>query len=179
MTAVKLTPATARDTPAPAVLRDHEVSGLQLRVRPTGRVWHLWYRTRAGTERRPKLGNFPEMSLARARELAKDLKEKIARGEDPSQQWADARNAPTVAELCDRYLSEWAPRHKEPASVEEDRKLIVAHVKPGLGSARVADVDKPAVERFLGDVKDRRYTRDTGGRSTAPGAANQIGRAHV
>lgn len=172
MTPIKLTPATARDTPAPAILRDHEVAGLQLRIRPAGRGWFLYYRTRAGLERRPKLGDFPEMSLARAREVARDLKEQIARGEDPSQRWAEQRAAPTVAELCDRYLSEWAPRHKAPQSVDEDRKLIDAHVKPGLGSARVADVDKPAVERFLDDVKSRRYTRQSGGRGTAPGAAN-------
>lgn len=174
MTPVKLTPATARDTPAPAVLRDHEVSGLQLRVKTTGRVWFLWYRTRAGVERRPKLGSFPEMSLARAREVARDLKEQIARGEDPSQRWAEQRAAPTVAELCDRYLAEWAPRHKEPQSVDEDRKLIDAHVKPGLGSVRVAELDKPAVERFLDDVRARRYTRQSGGRGTAPGAANHV-----
>jgi integrase len=169
MTAVKLTHATARDTPGPAVIRDHEVLGLQLRIRPAGRSWFLWYRTRAGIERRPKLGTYPEMSLARAREVARDLKERIARGEDPSQGWAEQRAAPTMAELCDRYLAEWAPRHKAPQSVEEDRKLVIAHVKPGLGSARVADLDKPAVERFLDDVRARRFV---GGRGTAPGAAN-------
>lgn len=183
---LKLTPASARDAVPGMTLRDHEVAGLQLRCRPTRKTWHLYYRTRAGDERRPKLGEFPEMPLSRAREVAKDLKEQIARGDDPSANWQTARAAPTVSDLCDRYAADYLGRKSdgtfEPKRIEADTAreywlLIEAQIRPGLGSQRVDEIELADVERFLDDVEARRYaprSKRWATRKTAPGARNHV-----
>ncbi len=178
MSTLQLTPATAKELPPGKSLRDHEVKGLQLIAGTQGKSWHLYYRTREGKERRPKIGSWPEMPLSRARAVAKDLKERIAAGEDPSAAWKQERDAPTVADLCDRYLSEWAPRHNTPRTLKEKQLLIDCHIKPGLGNRKVAEVTRAMVDRFLDDVLNRRYIpaeRKAQDRvAKAPGAANHV-----
>ena len=174
MPADKLTPAAARDALPGDLLRDHEVSGLQLRCRSTKKTWHLYYRTRDGIERRPKLGEFPELALSRARELAKDMKERIARGDDPSAGWQDARRAPTVADLCDQYVREHADRKKAPRAAYGDQCIIDSQIKPGLGTARAVDVTGSDVAAFLDDVLHRRWAtpKQRKARPKAPSARN-------
>lgn len=154
---MKLTPATARDLQPSQKLRDHEVKGLQLIAGTTGKSWHLYYRTRAGVERRPKIGSFPEMALSAARSVAKEMKDRIALGEDPSADWQEQRTAPTVTELCDRYLTEWAPKHNKPRTIVDNTFMIERHIKPGLGHKKVAGVTRADVDSFLLDVLNRKY----------------------
>ena len=188
MADIRLTPATARAAQPGDILNDHEVAGLHLRVTKTKAAWYLAYRTRDGVRRHPKLGNHPEMSLSAAREAAKAIKQQVAVGGDPSGDWQAKRDAPTVAELCERYLTQWAPLNKAASSVREDRLLIAAHVLPGLGKWRVADVTTDACDRFLADVMARKYVKPRkarGGKdgrgavarpvkTTAPGARNRV-----
>lgn len=178
MSPPKLTPASARELQPGGELRDHEVKGLILRARANGRSWFLYYRTRTGQQRKPKLGEFPEMSLSAARETAKTLKQQIALGGDPSKDWQAARNAPTMNDLCDWYADTWAPANKRPRSVVEDRLLIRAHVRPGLGALRVADVEKPDIDAFLDDVEKRKFVKLTDEQRArqplAPGARNHV-----
>lgn len=173
---MKLTPAAARALEPGRVLKDHEVTGLQLHAGSRSKSWRLYYRTRAGDERRPTIGKFPDMSLSRAREVARDLKERIAKGEDPSADWQTARNAPTVTQLCDRYLDEHAKLKNSPRWAHEAELIINRHIKPGLGARRVADVTRADIDRFLIGVRERKYVpaevKARDGKRTAPGAAN-------
>ena len=69
------------------------VSGLLLQVSATGgKSWIL--RTMVGN-RRPDigLGGYPDVTLARAREKARELKEQIRKGIDPVAERKAARNA--------------------------------------------------------------------------------------
>jgi integrase len=137
-------------------IRDDEVRGLLLRVHPNGtRVFMLTYRTAGGAERRPAIGTYGSITLDQARGIAKDMLARVRAGEDPSQDRQDARQAPTVAELCDRYLDEHARPHKKPSSVEEDRRNIEKHVKPMLGSRKVASVTVADVQRLHRGMRDR------------------------
>lgn len=174
----RLTPAAARDARPGDVIRDHEVKGLQLRCTATKKAWYLYYRSKSGLERRPKLGNYPELSLTAARDAARALLQQIAAGEDPSAKWQTAREAPTVDQLCDRYLSDWASLRKSAGSVKEDQLLIDTHIRPGLGSRRVTDVTRADVDKFLTDVYRRKYVdaarKGRDGKRTAPGAANHV-----
>jgi hypothetical protein len=53
------------------ILRDSEVPGFQCRVSPTGaRTFFLYYRTRSGQVRRPKIGTFGDLTVDQARENA-------------------------------------------------------------------------------------------------------------
>lgn len=174
-----MTPAQARDFRGPGILRDDEVVGLQLIVSNAGKKrWFYYHRVRSGKERRPKLGNFPAMSLGEARRAAKDIAEKVAKGEDPSAAWQAERAAPTVAELCDKYLNEWGPKHNSSRTLKENRHLIECHIRPGLGRYKVAEVTREDVDSFLDDVLNRRYVdaarRERDGIEQAPSAANHV-----
>jgi hypothetical protein len=54
-----------------------------------------------------------------------------------------ARTAPTVADLCDRYLAEYAVApNKAASSIRMDQINIRLHVKPQLGKLRVDAVQR-------------------------------------
>jgi integrase len=159
----RLTPATARDMKPGEILRDHEVSGLQLRANGKRKSWMLYYRARNGQERRPRIGHFPEMNLASARELAKELKMRIAQGQDPSADWSASRDVPTVEETCNKYLQVWEDRQSA-AAQKRDRQLIQAQIIPGLGKRRVDELTTDMIDRFIANVHDRKYV---GGEGTA------------
>ena len=78
-----LTASTLTSAPVGAVLRDKTVPGLHARITTTGRKFYLYFRTKDGTERRPKIGEHPLMTVAQARAIAKDMLLEVAKGNDP------------------------------------------------------------------------------------------------
>jgi integrase len=182
-----LTHATAKAISPGEILQDDKVPGLELRGSHRGATWRIYYRTRAGERRRPRIGAFPAISIDAARDLARGILERVARGEDPSAEWAEQRAAPTVADLCESYMAEWARPRKKPRSVHDDHLLITAHVLPGLGKRRVADITISDIDVFLADVKARKFVKPKSGKGRghrppappkwqpeAPGAANRV-----
>ena len=126
------------------ILRDPLIKGLHVRVTASSKSFYYYFRTRNGMERRPKLGDFPTITLARARAMAGDLRKEIGMGKDPIAEAKAVRTTPDMSVLCDNYLTKHASRKKSEA---EDRRIIEAYVKPKLGSLRVSaleyeDIDK-------------------------------------
>lgn len=120
------------------IIRDPKTPGLHLKVTATGqRSWYLYYRTRAGRERRPKLGAYPLMTIASARQLARQMLLDVAAGRDPSGEVKAQRQSPTVAALIDRYLVEVASRRKTAKEIE---RLLTRHVRPAIGPRKVNEV---------------------------------------
>lgn len=172
---MKLTPAAARDAKPGDVLRDHEVKGLSLRAGAERKSWQFYYTTRAGDERRPTIGHFPDMSLSRARGVAQGLKDRVAQGEDPSADWKAAKAAPTVADLAGDYVRDWVLLKNGERWAREVEYRLAQCILPGLGFKRVAEVTRADVDRFLADVLARKYTPATRRQykgPTAPGSAN-------
>ena len=93
------------------ILRDAKPKGLGVRVTPGGaKAFVLSYRTPAGRERRFTIGSVDALSLRDARERAARELTAIRAGEsDPLERRRDAREAPTVADGVDRFLTEYAP----------------------------------------------------------------------
>lgn len=87
------------------VLRDSSITGLQLRATAAKKSFFLYYRTRAKVERRPKIGDWPTVSLEEARTIARGWLVAVAAGKDPVQGWQDEAAAPTVGHLCDKFLA--------------------------------------------------------------------------
>jgi integrase len=155
---MKLTPANARDAKPGDLLSDHAVAGLELRCGAESKSWYLYYTTRDGMRRRPKLGTFPDMTLSAARNVARTLKEQVAKGEDPSAEWTARREAPNVSELIDRYLKEWVDVKNGTEWATATRRYA-RMIRLGLGNMKVADVRRYDVDAFLLDVLARKYTR--------------------
>jgi len=125
------------------ILWDTEVSGLGLKVTPTGRrTYFLYYRTQEGQQRRPAIGLHGPIKPEAAREIAKRWLADVAKGGDPSLKRSEARAAPDVAALCSRYLSEHAMPRKKASSVENDKRHIEKHLLPAIGSKKVASVTR-------------------------------------
>lgn len=131
------TSAIATATPG-TILRDKTVPGLHAKVTATGRRFFLYFRTKGGVERRPKLGEYPVMTVAQARLVAKELLLEVARGHDPQAEREIARGMPTVNEVIDRYEREYAPRRKSGAAAV---KLLRAHLGRKLGGEKVSSID--------------------------------------
>jgi len=82
------------------VLWDNVVKGLHLRVRSSGqKFFALYYRTRTGIQRRPKIGRFGDITLADARRRAKAILDLVAAGQDPSGDWQLGRQEMTLGDF--------------------------------------------------------------------------------
>jgi len=87
---------------------DDGVRGFGLRVWKTGdkfvRTYGLRYR-KDGPPRKLKIGDATRMSLDEARKEARRLLAMVDHGEVPITQRESGRQAPTVADLAERYLT--------------------------------------------------------------------------
>jgi len=140
----RLTEAGVKQLPAPgsgnAVTWDATVTGLGARVTAAGhRSFVLDYRTRAGRRRRYTIGTFPDWSVTGAREEARKLKRLIDGGGDPLAEIETERGAATVADLIARFIDEHVSR-KRPHTRYDYRNVIERHIRPAIGSMKVAEV---------------------------------------
>jgi integrase len=120
-------------------LWDTEVPGFGLRVRYTGsKTYVVEYRNREQRKRRVTLGRHGRLTADQAREQARQVLARVARGEDPADERQESRSAPTLADLAARYLEQHATPKKKPASVKADGCILRLHVLPALGSRKVA-----------------------------------------
>lgn len=129
---------------ATADIKDDKVQGLFLRVTSTKKAFYLRYRFE-GVQRCPKIGDFPTINVAQARDTARRWHGQVAQGVDPSAKRQEARRDPTVSDLCDRYLKEHAT--KKAASHKYDNgRYVDRFVKPKLGSLKVSRVKNADIE---------------------------------
>lgn len=144
MAKLKLTKTLIDSTKAEAKdieLRDTIVPGFLCKVTPAGsKVFMVQYRTNAGLKRKPSIGRFGELSVEQARMIASDLMADVRRGKDPSAQKAADRTAPTVAELCARFITDYSMMRNKPASVASYQRQIDMKVIPHMGQVKIKDV---------------------------------------
>jgi len=138
---------------------DTEVTGFALKLfaptkaNPKGaRTFVLVYR-RNGSLRRFRIGAWPEWSVTAARAEAKEIRQRVDRGEDPARERRERREAPTMADLVDRYELEHLGR--KPEQTRHDDSTMIGHIVRHIGAdRRVADVhygDIVALHRALTD----------------------------
>lgn len=133
------------------------VSGLLLQITPNGgRTWLL--RVQVGDKRREiGLGGFPDVTLAMARERARDAKDKIRQGVDPVEERKAARAALTVAQrrglsfadAVDRYLDAKLDAFSNAKHRQQWRNTLESYALPELGKMLVQDITVQDVLRVL------------------------------
>jgi integrase len=133
---------------------DTNTPGLCLRVGATTKVWYVRYRF-GGTHRRMKLGAFPRLSLADAREKARDALAAADAGEDPAARRAERRDGSrSVATLCAEVLEARRGKVREVTRQEYER-LIARDVLPVWGAREAASVTRRDVVELVEAVARR------------------------
>jgi site-specific recombinase XerD len=141
---MRLTDKMIKGLPAPErgnrIVYDDDIGGFGIRVTAAGaRSFILTYWS-AGRQRRYTIGRYPDWPLATARAEAKKLKLGLrANGSDPLARLELERNAPTMADLCRRYLEEHASK-KRPSSQADDASMVRALILPAFAHKKVAEV---------------------------------------
>lgn len=144
------------------IIFDTEVRGFGIRLRPGVEPSYFFrYSTGAGAKAKVPIGLASDLKPEEAREAARALRRAVLGGEDPRSARMQARAIPTLRELRDRYLSEWAAVEKKPSSQRSDAQLWDRNLTPILGSIRVDRITEADLLRLKAKMKDR------------PGAANR------
>ena len=153
----------AQPTAKPYELRDTAVPGFLLKVTPAGRkVFMLAYVAANGQRRKPALGQFGEITVEQARLIAQDWLAEVRKGKDPSAERREARRAPTVKELFERFMTDYSEPRNKPSTVSGNRSYGKTHVIPELGNLKAADVTRPDIANLMTKLASR------------PGAANKV-----
>lgn len=150
--AVKLTDPFVKGLETPTrgqtLVWDSAVTGFGVRVTPAGaRAFILNYRTKAGRVRRITIGSATVWKVAAARDEAARLRRVVDAGGDPLADLQETRAAPTVAELADRFEREHLPKRR-PATIKDYKAMLTRHVRPALGTKKVADIAFSDIDRL-------------------------------
>jgi integrase len=133
------------------------ISGLTLQVLPSGgRSWLLRYSV--GTRRREMgLGGFPDVTLAGARELARDARLKIKAGLDPIAERKALRSAMSAADgkamtfkaCAEAYIAAHEASWKNPKHRAQWSATLKEYAYPVLGGLLVNDIELAHVLKVL------------------------------
>ncbi|MDP8245850.1 MAG: site-specific integrase [Candidatus Hinthialibacter antarcticus] len=144
------------------ILWDDQVQGFGLRIHPTNsKSWIIQYRI-GNKQRFMNIGQFPKVTLIKARNTAKEKFGEIAGGVDPTEQRKKNKERQlTIEQLCNHYMTEYAKPRKK--SWKEDERKIKRHVLPRIGK-------KPALSLKRADIM--RIHREIG--KNSPYEANRV-----
>lgn len=139
--------ALIKDAKPNSIIWDREdkacVRGLHLKTADSGKqTWMLFYRTKWGQQRRPKIGDYPAIGLHDARKRAKELLDLVAKGEDPKGLWDEKREEFTLNDLfAECFKKHWnTTRFIKSGHAGEVSKLYENHLKNRFGSMRLSEL---------------------------------------
>jgi integrase len=147
------------------IVWDADLRGFGVRLSSTGRcTYFIHTRTRARRQIKATIGVHGQVTADQARASAKSELGRIAGGADPVEVKRQARAAEvkrlrtlTVAQLCDKYLVEYAEMHNRPRSVAGNKAMIERIIKLRLGNIRVPDVERDEIAALHRDLKETPY----------------------
>ena len=133
------------------------VAGLLLQVTSSGaRSWIL--RTKVGLKRREiGLGAFPDVTLAQAREKARETRQSIIEGRDPIAERAAARSAliaargleTTFDEAARKFIASKSSEWRNPKHAAQWQATLQKYASPFIGSLQVRDVSLGHITKIL------------------------------
>ncbi len=86
---------------------------------------------------------------------ARDAVQKAAEGKDPQKQKTEHRRAKTVKELGEYYMRRHAKRHKKPASIAEDQRILDKYVYPPWQNIKARNIRRRDVVDLLDTIADK------------------------
>lgn len=143
----------ARRTPVD--VRDGETRGLILTVLPSGRKqFAVRYRMR-GKQRRLVLGDYPGLTLAKARKRARQAQTELDAGRDllDEQQARKQAKTDTVEALAADYIGKHARKFKRTA--DEDQRMLDVDVLPKWRTRSVRELTRRDIRALVERIAER------------------------
>jgi integrase len=129
--------------------------GFGVRVTAAGaRAFILNYRLR-GREHRYTIGAWPDWSALKAVREARNLRQRIDRGENPIDDHAPALATVTVASVLDDFVTRHVRNKNQPLrSADEYESAFKRLVKPRIGKLGIYEVRRSHVIKVLDEIED-------------------------
>ena len=134
--------------------------GLAIRLWPTGaKTWLFRYKLH-GKSRQMALGPYPAITLAAARQMARDAYSKVKSGVDPiaheqaesEAAKADAARQITFAKFAERYMKDRAETFKTPKQAKLWEATIRDYALPVIGKLYVNDITERHIQDMLAPI---------------------------
>ncbi|MCY1295058.1 Prophage integrase IntA [compost metagenome] len=158
--AVPLTDSAVRTAkPREKLYRLSDTQGLCLEITTTGsKLWRFRYRF-AGKPKMISLGAYPEVTLAKARELRTAARSLVADGVDPSlHKQAEKRAREAESYTFEKLAEEWyaynSPRWAE-ATAYKARLYLDNDIIPAIGKRPAAEITRPDLVDLVRKVEAR------------------------
>jgi len=119
--------------------KDTKESGLRIVVTPTGKKTFQLYKKFQGSPVRVKLGDYPDMSIEKARKKAHQVKGDLADGVNPNEEKRKVRNETKVGQFIDVYIEKHCKPHNK--GWQEDERRLKRFLEPMLNK-RLSAVTK-------------------------------------
>ena len=133
----------------PQFVWDTQLINFGVRVHSRHKSFVIFYR-RGNKKRYKQIGRFGLITLAKARELAKQYFNALASGEDPFVALEKKRSEPTVKEFFTDYLEKYAIKKKS----YRDDKRYAEYAISRWGNRRISQVTRSDVERYHRDLTE-------------------------
>jgi integrase len=140
------------------IIFDALVAGFGIRItRPGTKIFVVHVRV-GGRLRRAAIGRFPAMSIADARDLARNALRDLRAGRDPQVEHearvkAAENGETTVAAFSERWLTDHVKPKRKPRTVFDYERLLKQKILPALGHLAVARVTKEDVLKLHAEMK--------------------------
>ena len=134
---------------------DSKLTGFGLRLSQGGRrTWMIVYRHQ-GRQRRYKIGTYPPLSLADAREQARGKLAQVQMGTDVAAVKQAARDGDTFGDLVRRYMDEFVLVHNRPRVQNDKRRTIAAELLPRWGQRQAASITRREIIELVDAIGRR------------------------
>jgi len=142
---------------------DADAQGLVLRVTTRGvKSWAIRYRPKGSGQQRASYGAYPAVSLADARQRARDIGAAAARAVDlpaiekrEREEQRKADNRPhTVGALLDEYVERYCKPNQRKWTLTE--RMFASHVKPAIGKTALAELRRADIVELLDDLQNEK-----------------------
>lgn len=135
---------------------DSEVNGFGMVITPAGcKSLILNYRNADHRARRKTIGKYGQFTIEQAREIARDLCYRIAKGEDPVEDEGIRREQPTFEKVAERFMEEHSAVRNRAATHRSNRQLLDNMLLPYFGNMKIRSVSNRDVQEFMSKNKHR------------------------
>ena len=126
---------------------DTNLPGFCVRVTPRGvKSFSVMFR-HAGRLRRHTIGTFPRLTLAKARQEAKEALRDAELGQDPAAKKKAQRQANTFEEMAADFIERYSKKRKR--TWRDDQRMLDVYVLPKLKNVRASEITRADIRALV------------------------------